>query len=168
MVTGRQATTPAHDFRVAPDVMRVSASYSDRRPTTASSRSHEKLDVAESGVAIDEVNALETDSQPAIDNGQRVGRPGRIKLLVVIPGFHVVHGRPGHIYIVGFIALVDLRSLQDMVATALGVLRKRPVTLEPLDPDGEEELVLIHQRRRQQRIGLTPPQRHPIDPVLSE
>src|SRR5215831_17406916 len=134
----------------------------------ASSRSHEKLDVPESRVAIDEIDALEFDPQLAVNDSQCVGRPGGVKLLVVVPGFDVVHRSPGHEFVVGFISLVDLWRLQDVMAPALGLLRIRPLTLEPLDPDGEQQLVLVHQRGRQLWIGLAPLQRHPIDAVIGE
>src|SRR5262249_34467993 len=104
----------------------------------ASSWSHEKLDVPESRIAIDEVDALELDPELAVNDSQCVGRPGGVKLLVVVPGFHVVHRSPGHEFVVGFISLVDLWCLQDVVAPTLGLLRIRPLALEPFDPDGEQ------------------------------
>ena len=54
------------------------------------------------------------------------------------------------------------------MAAALGFLRKGPVALEPLDADGQQQLVLVHQRGGQPRIGLAPLQRHPIDAVVGE
>src|SRR5262245_4698885 len=69
----------------------------------ASSRSHEKLDVPEGRIAIDEIDALEFDPQLAVNDSQCVGRPGGVKLLVVVPGFDVVHRSPGHEFVVGFI-----------------------------------------------------------------
>src|SRR6516162_3917232 len=97
--------------------------------SAASSRSHEKLDVSESRVAIDEIDALEFDPKLAVDDSQCVGRPGGVKLLVVVPGFHIVHRSPGHKFVVGFISLVDLRRLQDVMTPALGLLRIRPLAL---------------------------------------
>ena len=64
--------------------------------------------------------------------------------------------------------LVDLRRLQHVMAAALGLLRKGAVALQPLDADLEQQLVLVHQRRRQPRIGLAPFERHPVKAVLGE
>ena len=69
---------------------------------------------------------------------------------------------------VGLVALVDLRRLQHVMAAALRLLREGAVALQPLDPDGEQQLVLVHQRRGEPRIGLAPFQRHPVDAVLGE
>src|SRR5215510_14247762 len=80
----------------------------------ASSRSHEKLDVPESRVAIDEIDALELDPQLAVNDSQCVGRPGGVKLLVVVPGFDVVHRSPGH----EFVRLPLSRSIR-MVSSSL-------------------------------------------------
>ena len=54
------------------------------------------------------------------------------------------------------------------MAAAPRLLREGAVALEPLDPDGEQHLVLVHQRGGEPRIGLAPLQRHPVDAVLGE
>jgi hypothetical protein len=63
---------------------------------------------------------------------------------------------------------LDLRRLQHVMAAALRLLAEGAIALEPLDPDLQQQLVLVHQRGRQPRIGLPPFERHPVKAVLGE
>src|SRR6478735_5977308 len=95
-----------------------------RRPEAALTGSHEQLDVAECGIAIDDVDPLQLDLERAVDHDQRVRGPGRVKVLLVEPRLDIVHRRPGDIFVCRLVAAVDLRCLQYMMATALGFLRE--------------------------------------------
>src|SRR4051812_23387958 len=112
-------------------------------------RSHEKLDVTESRVAIDDVDALQLDLQLTFHGCQRVGSPGRVDLLLVVTRFDIVHGCPSDVFVINVVTLVDLRRLQKMTATAPWLLRESTVALETLDADGQQKLVPVHQRRGQ-------------------
>src|SRR4029453_5029497 len=105
--------------------------------------SHKKLDIAEGGVAIDQVDALELDPQLAVLDGQVMRGPGRIERLLVHAGLDIMHRRPGDVAVRGQAPRPHLRRLQDVVAAALRLLAERSGALEPLDPDREQQLVLV-------------------------
>ena len=52
------------------------------------------------------------------------------------------------------------------MAAALRLLAEGARALEPFDPDREQQLVLVHQRAGQPRIGLIPFERHPVEGVV--
>src|SRR6476659_8976974 len=56
--------------------------------------SHEQLDVAEGGIAIDDVDPLQLDLERTVDHGQRMRRPGGVQGLLVEARFDVVHRCP--------------------------------------------------------------------------
>src|ERR1700731_3671795 len=110
MVTGAATTTPSYGMRDA--VGRV----------CAIARSEEKLDAAEGGIAIDEIDAFEADLDGALDHGQVMRGPGGKERLLVGAHLDVVHRRPGHVERLLVVPLVDLRRLQDMMTAAPGLL----------------------------------------------
>src|SRR5688500_8662632 len=78
--------------------------------------SHEKLDAAERGIAVDEVNALQSDFQGTVDRREMVRHPGDVKRLLVGAALDVVHRCPGDVVPFLVVALVDLRRLKHVMA----------------------------------------------------
>ena len=91
--------------------------------------SHEQLNAAQGGVAINEIDTLQFDLEGVVDHRQRVSGPGCIKILFIEPAFHVMHRRPCNVFVSRFIALLDLRDLQHVVASTSGLLRERAIPL---------------------------------------
>ena len=60
------------------------------------------------------------------------------------------------------LATLHARALQQVVAAARGLLRKRAHALEALHPEAEHEHVLVEEGSHEQRIGLAGLERHPV------
>ena len=90
----------------------------------------------------------------------------RQQTLFIEPGFDIMHEGRGHKRSGCLVEFINERSLDDVMTTALGLLRESPRTGKALNPQFQHEQVFIHQRCDIERVGLLVIERHPVMAVL--
>jgi hypothetical protein len=86
--------------------------------------SHEQLNVAESGFAIHQIDALQFNLQFSAPSFSVCVTASGLQLLVAVTRLDVMHGHPGDVFARRVVALFDLRRLQYVMAAALLLLRE--------------------------------------------